>query len=89
MIDDTCVKVLKALADPTRLDMVRTLVANGGQSSCSIVSMDSSLSQPAISHHFGKLVDAGVLRDHKDGVHKYYQVNFELLSSVGIDATKL
>jgi ArsR family transcriptional regulator, arsenate/arsenite/antimonite-responsive transcriptional repressor len=89
MTDDTSVRVLKALADPARLDMVRTLVANGGQSSCSLVSMYSSLSQPAISHHFGKLVDAGVLTDHKDGVQKYYKVNFDLLASLGIDIYKL
>lgn len=89
MTDDTKLKVFKALADPTRLDMVRTLVAGGGQSSCGKVSVCSSLSQPAMSHHFGKLVEAGVLIDHKDGTQKYYKVNYDLLDSVGIDAKKL
>lgn len=89
MTDDTKLKVFKALADPTRLDMVRTLVADGGQSSCGHVSSCSSLSQPAMSHHFGKLVEAGVLVDHKDGTQKYYKVNYELLQAVGIDPTKL
>jgi DNA-binding transcriptional ArsR family regulator len=89
MTDDINVKIFKALADQTRLDMVRTLVADGGQSSCGSVSSCSTLSQPAMSHHFGKLVDAGVLIGHKDGVQKYYEVNYGLLASVGIDVTKL
>lgn len=89
MADDTVVKIFKALADPTRLEMVRTLIADGGQSSCGQVSSCTSLSQPAISHHFSKLVDAGVLVDHKDGSQKYYKVNYDLLASVGIDPAKL
>lgn len=89
MNDDASVKIFKALADPTRLEMVRTLVAEGGQSSCGAVSSCTSLSQPAVSHHFGKLVDAGVLTDRKDGTQKYYEVNYDLLASVGIDAHKL
>lgn len=89
MTDDTKLKIFKALADPTRLDMVRTLVAGGGQSSCGKVSSCSSLSQPAMSHHFGKLVEAGVLIEHKDGTQKYYQVNYDLLASAGINAQQL
>ena len=89
MTDEAKLKILKALADPTRLSMLRTLVAQGGRSSCGQVSTCSALSQPAKSHHFGKLVDAGVLVDHKQGPNKYYEVNFDLLAAAGIDAHKL
>ena len=89
MTQDIRVKIFKALADPTRLQMVRTLVADGGESSCGTVSGCSSLSQPAKSHHFGRLVDAGILIDHKDGTQKYYAVNYRLLEQAGIDAHKL
>lgn len=89
MTDDTRLKVFKALADPTRLELLHTLIAEGGESSCGRASSCSSLSQPALSHHFSKLVDAGVLIDHKDGSQKYYQVNYDLLRTVGIDPTKL
>jgi DNA-binding transcriptional ArsR family regulator len=89
MTDDSKLKVFKALADPTRLDIVRTLIRQGGQSSCGDVSHCSSLSQPAMSHHFGKLVEAGILTDHKDGTQKYYMVNYDLLSNTGLDPQKL
>jgi ArsR family transcriptional regulator len=81
--------ILKALADPTRLDIIRTIVKKQAKNGrCSEVSNCSSLSQPAMSHHFKKLVDAGVLIDKKIGVEKEYELNTSLLASVGIDVTK-
>ena len=89
----TTVEILKALADETRLGLVRSLVGKGEPvTSCEVVTSCASflaLSQPAISHHFIKLVDAGVLREEKRGTQKAYALNRELLASVGIDATKL
>lgn len=89
----TTVEILKALADETRLGLVRSLVGKGEPvTSCEVVISCASflaLSQPAISHHFIKLVDAGVLREEKRGTQKAYALNRELLASVGIDATKL
>jgi ArsR family transcriptional regulator, arsenate/arsenite/antimonite-responsive transcriptional repressor len=82
--------VLKALADKTRLDIVRNLVNKPAAiSSCSAVSTCSGLSQPAMSHHFGKLVDAGILNEQKVGTEKMYELNVKFLNSIGIDPTKL
>jgi DNA-binding transcriptional ArsR family regulator len=87
------VEVLRALGDEVRLGMVRAVVQQGhAVSSCDIVSSCSSLtklSQPTISHHFHKLVDAGVLLETKDGVAKTYKVNRALLRSLGINITTL
>jgi ArsR family transcriptional regulator len=84
------ITILKSLADKTRLDIVRTIVRDrDDKASCSEVSTCSSLSQPAMSHHFGKLVDAGVLTERKVGTEKIYELNSELLSRVGIDPKKL
>ncbi len=82
--------IFKALSDKTRLDIVRALVRDHNDSkSCSEVSTVSSLSQPAMSHHFGKLVDAGILVERKDGTEKIYHLNSTLLLSAGIDPKKL
>ena len=87
---DNSVNVLKALADKTRLDIVRNLVKkSAAMPSCDIVSVCSSLSQPAMSHHFSKLVDAGVIIEHKKGTEKMYELNSTLFSSLGIDPAKL
>lgn len=85
--------VLKSLADETRLSIVRTLARDGHEVQARNILSDCAsalaLSQPTMSHHFAKLVASGVLHERKHGVEKYYQLNTELLSSIGIDATKL
>lgn len=87
------VEILKALADDTRLSIVRRLAAADGPVTgcdivCSCKSLES-LSQPAASHHFGKLVKAGIVREQKQGTKKVYTLAHDVLSSVGLDATKL
>lgn len=87
------VEVLKALADETRLSIVHKLAqAKEPVTSCDIVAQCSSLaslSQPAASHHFGKLVKAGIVRERKNGTKKVYELATDVLESVGVDATKL
>lgn len=87
------VDVLKALADETRLSIVKKLAAETDcQPSCDLVATCASkqqLSQPAMSHHFGKLVEAGVVTEEKRGTQKVYSLNRELLDRIGVDVTKL
>lgn len=90
MRDDRTVFVLKALADPTRLQLVRDLAATPAIiKSCGELSASQCLSQPAMSHHFAKLVAAGVLTEQKSGTHKQYKLNAKLLASCGIDPARL
>lgn len=85
--------VLKALADDTRLSIVRKLVSEGCEvASGEIVASCATfheLSQPAMSHHFSRLVGAGILTERKQGVEKHYQLNHELLVNSGILPEKL
>jgi DNA-binding transcriptional ArsR family regulator len=83
------ISILKALADPTRLDIIRLLVKKHDCASCGDVSAYSKLSQPAMSHHFNKLVEAGVLLEQKTGKEKFYELNISVLENHGIDPTKL
>jgi DNA-binding transcriptional ArsR family regulator len=90
MHNDQTVAVLKALADPTRLNLVRELVRNPAlQQSCGNLSKEACLSQPAMSHHFAKLVNAGVVLEQKDGKEKSYKLNRQLLIDCGILAEQL
>lgn len=92
-MEQQTIEVLKALADETRLSIVRKLAREcGPMSSCDVVASCASfhkLSQPAMSHHFGKLVAAGVLIEEKLGTQKRYVLNTALLESIGLDAIKL
>lgn len=87
------IAVLKALADDIRLGIVRKLAVQAESvSSCDIVSSCATfleLSQPAMSHHFSRLVEAGVLIEEKQGTSKKYRLDTELLGSIGVDVSKL
>ena len=89
MMDDVTVKLLKALADKTRLDIVRRLAKEEDCSRCTEISSGSLLSQPAMSHHFNKLVEAGVIIEQKAGKEKLYSLNKELLEAKGLDPALL
>ena len=89
MTDEQKIKVLKALSDPIRLDIVRKLALENCDQSFECLSGDSALSQPSMSHHFSKLAEAGILHERKDGRSKYCQLNRDLLTSAGIDIDTL
>ena len=79
--DARLVRVLKALADPTRFRMVQEIGA-AGELSCSEVQARFDFSQPTISHHLKILVDAGVLRQRAEGKHHFTSVDHELIDTV-------
>ncbi len=87
------IEVLKALADDTRLRITKKIAAaDTPVASCDLVVSCASflrLSQPAMSHHFTKLVEAGVLQERKQGTKKFYCLNRSLLRRIGIDISKL
>src|SRR5438552_1723725 len=58
---DASVEVLKALADPTRLQMVAVLKRSTRPVCICDFTAAFELSQPTISHHMGKLRDAGLV----------------------------
>lgn len=93
MSSNTSVEIFKALADDVRLGLVQKLSHESEPKlTCDIISSCtqlSGLSQPTMSHHIGKLVDAGVLIEYKQAKQKSYKLNTELLISHGIDVTKL
>ena len=66
------VRAFKALADPTRLEMLRLLRAQSGPTCvCDIVD-HFDLSQPTISHHLKVLREAGLLESSRLGIWSFY-----------------
>jgi ArsR family transcriptional regulator len=72
--DDKLVRIAKALADKTRVRILRELVKRGSVS-CGEVGKDSRLSQPAVSHHLKVLADAKLVVMEKEGRHVIVTVN--------------
>ena len=70
-VDD--VKVLQAIADPTRLAIVRQLAADGEVCACDLTSC-CGVSQPTVSHHLKVLREAGVVTAERRGTWMYYRL---------------
>lgn len=67
--------MFKALADPTRVRLLSLIAATPGQEACICDLTDPvGLSQPTVSHHMKKLVDAGLAEREQRGRWAYYRV---------------
>lgn len=75
--EDRLIKVMKALADSTRLRLFKE-IASRKQMTCTEVGELSHLAQPTVSHHLKQLVDAGLLNAEKDGRFVILSVNKEV-----------
>src|SRR5215469_16059116 len=66
-------RVLKALADQTRLRLVSMVAAHEGGEACVCeLTEPLGLTQPTVSHHLKILVDAGIFTREQRGVWAYY-----------------
>ena len=67
--------VLKALADPVRLRLMHYISAAPGGTACACALPDAlGISQPTMSHHLAKLVDAGLLHRERRGRWAHYTI---------------
>ena len=67
--------LLKALSDPTRLRLLSHVAAQGCNSVCACdLTEPLGISQPTVSHHMKKLVDAGLLTREQKGRWAHYSV---------------
>jgi ArsR family transcriptional regulator, arsenate/arsenite/antimonite-responsive transcriptional repressor len=76
-------RILKALADPTRLRLVSMVAAHEGGEACVCDLTDPlGLTQPTISHHLKVLVDAGIFTRDQRGKWAYYALVPRALDAV-------
>jgi len=68
-------RILKALADPTRLRLVSMVASHEGREACVCdLTEPLGLTQPTISHHLKVLVDTGIFSRDKRGKWAYYSL---------------
>src|SRR2546421_2262012 len=77
LADVPVLTVLQALADETRLTIVRELAAAGGERLCGSFAPD--LAKATRSHHFKVLREAGLTRTRIEGTGRYVQLRREEL----------
>jgi ArsR family transcriptional regulator len=72
--DDPEVALLQALADPSRLAIVRKL-ASDGEAGAGEFSACCPVAQPTISHHLKVLRQAGIVASHRHGTSIRYRLH--------------
>jgi len=65
--------VFKALADPTRREILRIL--NRGEMAAGEIAAHFPISGPSMSHHFNVLKQAGLIRSRRDGQQILYALD--------------
>ena len=79
---DPDIRLLAALADPTRLSIVRQLAACDGVCACDFTDL-RTVSQPTISHHLRVLREAGVVTTDRRGSSIWYRLSPEAVGQLG------
>ncbi|MEI6578168.1 MAG: metalloregulator ArsR/SmtB family transcription factor [Eubacteriales bacterium] len=72
--------IFKALADETRLSIVKLLI-NGELCGCKILE-NFKITQPTLSYHMKALCDSGLVEGRRDGAWMRYSLNKEVFESV-------
>lgn len=67
--------VHKALGDPTRIQMLHILAAATEPVCVCDFTAAFDLGQPTISHHLGRLREAGIVTSFKRGIWAFYQLD--------------
>jgi ArsR family transcriptional regulator, arsenate/arsenite/antimonite-responsive transcriptional repressor len=66
-------QVFKALSDPTRREILRLLAR--GEQTAGYLAERFDMTKPSVSHHFGVLKEADLIRSRRDGQQIYYSLN--------------
>lgn len=66
---------LKALGDPSRVQLVSLLMTEPRQEACTCeLAPVLGLSEPTVSHHLKQLLDAGLVKKERRGLNVYYRL---------------
>ena len=77
-------RLLKAVADPARLQLLALVRAGEGGESCACdLTEPLGLSQPTVSHHLKVLTEAGRLAREQRGTWAWFRVVPERLAEIG------
>ena len=79
---DPDIQLLAALADPTRMEIMRELAGSPEVCACDFMSC-CNVSQPTISHHLKVLRDAGAVTSERRGNWVFYRIAPNLTERLG------
>ncbi len=75
--------LFKALGDPARVRIVNLLATSGGEPVCVCNLIEPlGLSQPTVSHHMKKLLDAGLVEREQRGKWAYFSLKDDAVETL-------
>lgn len=75
------VPVLKAVADPVRLQLLSLIKSAGEVCACDLYE-PVALSQPTVSHHLKVLTEAGLIDREQRGTWAWFSINHERMGDL-------
>ena len=76
-------ELFKALGDPARVRILNILATSGGEPVCVCHLIEPlELSQPTVSHHMRKLLDAGLVEREQRGKWAYFSLNRDAVETL-------
>lgn len=76
-------ELFRALGDPARVRIVNVLATAGGEPVCVCNLVEPlGLSQPTVSHHMKKLLEAGLVEREQRGKWAYFTLNPEAVEKL-------
>ena len=73
-------EVFKALADPTRREILRLL--RGGEMTAGELAAKFDTSKPTVTHHFNVLKEVGLIESRKEGQQVIYYLNTTVMEDL-------
>ena len=73
-------EVFKALADPTRREVLRLLAH--GERTAGELAEQFDMTRPSMSHHFAVLKEAELIRSRREGQQIYYSLDTTVMEDV-------
>jgi len=74
--------MFKALGDPVRLRLFSNIASADGGEACVCDIQDVGVSQPTVSHHLKKLLDAGLVEREQRGKWAYYALKRDAVETL-------
>lgn len=74
-------QILKAVADPTRLQLLSLIQSSGEACACDL-NEPVGLSQPTVSHHLKVLTEAGLIHREQRGTWAWFRVDHDSMNAL-------
>lgn len=81
---DELAAVHRALADPTRVQMLHLLKASSQPICVCDFTAAFDLGQPTVSHHLARLRAAGFVDSHKEGIWAFYRLREDMPAAAAV-----